>query len=451
MEVFMEFLDDLIENQDRNKITEQNTDPETDAWNDLVNGVAFEDSLHKSTDEKKRGRFRRNRKPSSKRPSRKKTTSRRRKIILAFLGISVFIVWGLIFAVILRTSDMPIIPGAKAPSKPNPTEDAPAQQTLETENPPSPGSEESTTESAPAGESSSDEETGETAEIPPPPSVPGAPFTRFDREIQDNPGFIDLYQLRGQEYIDKGAYEAALADFQYVLARDDSRAEAHAGIGMVYFHLRRWNDAELYFKSALDRNDELSPAYYWLGHIYYYKGEYKAAYHAYDMAAEYDRSNAAAEAWLGITSAKLGDYYETLGAVTRAMSITQDIAVNFVASSWEHLLQDPSDIDGAQGDLLYARELEPNSFITLHALANFYLNYRPERLAEAELLAHYAQNWAQNDIEQAMALHTLGRIYLVKGLNADAEKVFIQAMDLSTVDGFVILAGLPDDFNRSRQ
>ena len=59
-------------------------------------------------------------------------------------------------------------------------------------------------------------------------------------------------------------------------------------------------------------------------------------------------------------------------------------------------MQDPPDIDGAQGDLLYARELEPNGFISLNALANFYLEYRPERLAEAELLAHYAYNWAQN-------------------------------------------------------
>jgi tetratricopeptide (TPR) repeat protein len=276
-------------------------------------------------------------------------------------------------------------------------------------------------------------------------------LTRFDREIQENPEFIDLYQLRGQEYIDIGAYEAALADFQFVLAVDGGRAEAYAGIGRVYFHMRRWNEAERAFQSALELNPELSTAHFWLGHIYYYKGAYKAAFQAFDMAAEYDRSNAAAEAWLAMTSAQLGDYYETLGAVTRAMSITHDIAVIYVASSWENLLRKPPDIDGAQGDLLYARELEPNSFVTLNALASFYLEYRPERLAEAELLAHYAENWAQNDIEQAQALHTLGRIYLAKGLNAEAEKILIQAMDLCTVDGFVILPGLPDDFNRARE
>ena len=450
----MEFLDDLIENKHTGKQPEQDTEPETDAWNDLVNGVAFEDSLNQSgTDKKKkRGNFRRNRKSSARATSKKDSVSRRRKRILTFLGISVFIIWGLIFALILRMTDTDATPSTTAPSNTNPTAAVSVQQDLDTAVPPTQSTDEIDTESTPVEKPSPAEDTDEVpVSFPLPPSVPGAPFTRFDREIQENPEFIDLYQLRGQEYIDKGAYEAALADFQYVLSVNNSRAEAHAGTGRVYFHMRRWHEAELAFQSALALNDELSTAYFWLGHIYYYKGEYKAAFHAYDMAAEYDRSNAAAEAWLAITSAQMGDYFETLGAVTRAMSITQDLSVVFVASSWENLLQEPPDIDGAQGDLLYARELEPNSFITLNALAIFYLNYRPERLAEAELLAHYARNWAQNDIEQAMALHTLGRVYLAKGLNADAEKVFIQAMDLSTVDGFVILPDLPDDFNRSRE
>ena len=48
-------------------------------------------------------------------------------------------------------------------------------------------------------------------------------------------------------------------------------------------------------------------------------------------------------------------------------------------------------------------------------------------------------------------MQTLGRVYLEKGLKADAEKTFIEAMELSTVDGIVILAGLPDDFARSRE
>ena len=442
----MEFLDDLIKNQDTNEQTEQ--EPEDAAWNDLINGMALEDPYDqgRSGQNKNQQRLDRNRKSRKRARSRKGSGSRRRKRVLTILAVSIFIVWGLIFAVILRMRDSNTKPRTTAPSVTGPTTPVTVTEGSDNALTPPQTPAETGVDSIPVEESDVVPESS-----PKPPSIPDAPFTRFDREIQENPEFIDLYQLRGQEYIDKAAYEAALADFQYVLAKDENRAEAYAGMGRVYFHMRRWNEAERAFQSSLGLNEELSTAHFWLGHIYFYKGAYKAAFQAYDMAAEYDRSNAAAEAWLAFTSAELGDYYETLGAVTRAMSITKELSVVFVASSWENLLNDPPDIDGAQGDLLYARELEPNNFITLNALASFYLDYRPERLAEAELLAHYAQNWAQNDIEKAIALHTLGRIYLVKGLNADAEKVLIQAMDLSTVDGFVILPDLPDDFNRSRE
>jgi len=441
----MEFLDDLRKKQDADEQPEQKNVPKDAAWNDLLSGVAFEDSFDKDGTDRKR-------KSQGRVKANKGSTPRRRKRILLFLGICVFLAWGLIFALVLRMTGNPVSPRTSTPSNLSPTAAVTITQDIDNSITPPLSTEEAVTESPPVEKPTPGEETDVVSDSSPSkPPVTGAPFTRFDREIQESPKLIDLYQLRGQEYIDLGAYEAALSDFKYALTLDDTRAEAYAGIGITYFNMRRWNDAELAFQSALERNAELSETHFWLGNIYFYKGEYKAAARAFDMAAEFDRSKAEPEAWLAIASAQLGDYAETLGAVTRAMSLTQDLAVVFVASSWENLLQDPPNVDGAQGDLLFARELEPNGFLSLNALASFYLDYRPERLAEAELLAHYAQNWARNDLEQAIALHTLGRIYLDKGLKADAEKIFIQAMELSTVDGIVILAGLPDDFMRSRE
>ena len=62
-----------------------------------------------------------------------------------------------------------------------------------------------------------------------------------------------------------------------------------------------------------------------------------------------------------------------------------------------------------------ALELEPNQFFTLNALASFYVDHRPERLSEAEVRAIYAGDWAANDVERALALQTLGRVYLELG------------------------------------
>ncbi|MDF1512528.1 MAG: tetratricopeptide repeat protein [Anaerolineae bacterium] len=449
----MEFLDDLIKNQDEQAQPEQESAPKDTSWEDLLRIAASEtlDETEAEIPNPRGSSRRRGRKPRT--GNAQNQRSKRRKRILFFLGMAVLLTWGIAFALVLRSNaNMIILPGLFTQPRPSsetvPTEDSTAEPTQDLEE---------IFETGPTEEPLVEEviTTRDVAKEPTPvptkPPVKDAPFTRFDREIQESPMLIDLYQLRGEEYITLGAYEAALSDFQYVLEKDDSRAEAYAGIGQVFFYLRRWNEAEQAFLSALERNPELSSAHFWLGHIYFYKGEYKAAAKAFDLAAEYDRSDAAAEAWLAIASAQWGDYPEVTGAVTRAMSITQDLAVVFVANSWTKLLLTPPDIDGAQGDLLYAQKLEPNSFLSLNALARFYLEYRPERLAEAELLAHYAQNWAQNDIEKALALQTLGRIYLVKDLKADAEQVFIQAMELATVDGVVVLAGLPDDFVRSRE
>ena len=104
-------------------------------------------------------------------------------------------------------------------------------RTLPTQN-----TEEATPEPLPTEVISPDEETAASPEpAPGKPQIEDAPFTRFDREIEENPEFADLYLVRGQEYIDKRAYEAALADFEYALSLDENRGEPYAGMGKYTF------------------------------------------------------------------------------------------------------------------------------------------------------------------------------------------------------------------------
>ena len=65
-------------------------------------------------------------------------------------------------------------------------------------------------------------------------------------------------------------------------------------------------------------------------------------------------------------------------------------------------------------------------------------------------MAVYAQNWADNEVERAVALHTLGRIYLKQGRNADAREVLGQAANLTSADGEILPAGLIEDLERAR-
>jgi hypothetical protein len=52
-------------------------------------------------------------------------------------------------------------------------------------------------------------------------------------------------------------------------------------------------------------------------------------------------------------------------------------------------------------------------------------------------------------MDEARALHTLGRVRLVQGRREDALEVLAQASDQATVDGAVALPELVEDFDRA--
>ncbi len=296
--------------------------------------------------------------------------------------------------------------------------------------------------------------TGDDATPAPPTAtataIPAGPVaTAFDERLRQDPTNVDLYLQRGYEFLGLGALDAAADDFERGIALDAERAEAYEGLGWARYDQFRWQDAEDAFGSALSFNEDLPTPHFGLGLMAYYRGDYKTAAKAFDWAAELDRQHAEYEAWLAIASARLGDEQEALGAVARAISLTEQLNIVYVAQSWTRVIEEPPDIDGAQGDLLYAQDLEPNNFLTLNAIAQFYLQFRPERLSEAEQLATYALNWAANDVEKAVALQTLGEVYLAQSRMGDAQRMLAEAADLASQDGEIALAGLAEDLARA--
>ena len=67
------------------------------------------------------------------------------------------------------------------------------------------------------------------------------------------------------------------------------------------------------------------------------------------------------------------------------------------------------------------------------------------------MLASYAYNWATNDVERAVALQTLGRVYLQQDRNVDAERAFMEAIDLTSRDGEILLVGLAEDLAKAKE
>lgn len=293
-----------------------------------------------------------------------------------------------------------------------------------------------------------DLEEGASTPLPTPfPTPLPSVSTRLDLQVLQLPNDIELRLQRGAEYLRLRAYDAARSDFEYAVALDVKRPEAHLGLGQACFYLRRWEEAEAELGTAISFNEDLEAAHFWRGIVLYYEGRYEESAAEFDWAAELNPERPKNEAWLALAAAQGRNLEEALGAVGRALALDDQLPVVYLAQAQVNILV--GDYDDAQGNLLYAQDLAPHDFDVLNALASFYADYVPERVVEAEHLILQAQNWAEWDIQQAQALHTLGRIYLAQERKEDAARVLAQAAGLATVDGRVGLPGLVEDMDRA--
>ena len=432
----MEFLDDLRRQRETGKEPEEQrtetprpVSPTVDpaqgeaAWNELLTDTSLEKVFElpeEPTPKQTAGR----------RGRRGTRLSRAQKITLGVLGLLVVLVWGVIILIMSQSMSSASVKGDLEGVVPV------AETTIPTVAP---------SQMAP-------DTTPSPTLSPTPTATPGpAVSTRFDIQIERDLDNVDLYVDRGREYLSLNAYEAGRGDFQTALDLQHGRVEAHIGLGWASFYLWDWDDAQLAFETALLVDSSATEAHFGLGQIYFYRGAYAQAAKHFDQAAEINPQDAVAESWLTMAAAQLGQVDEAHGGAARALAQNPHLAVAYVAQSWARRVQSPPDIDGAQGDLLYAQQLEPNSFLTLNALAQFYVSHRPERVAEAERLAYYAQDWAANEVERVLAQQTLGEVFLAQGRKADAQQVLSEAADRATWNGEILLADLAEDLARARE
>jgi len=262
-----------------------------------------------------------------------------------------------------------------------------------------------------------------------------------------NPTDLDLRQKRGEEYLRLKACQEAVWEFQYILDQDKEHAAAHLGLGRAYFFLLRWEDAEAELGTAISFDDELEDAHFWLGKLLYLEGRYEASMREFDWAAEINPDTPRNEAWLARAAVKNDDLTEAQGAAERAISLDDREPLAYVARAEAEILAE--NYEAAQGDLLYSKDLAPHNFEVLNALARLYTDHFEERLGEAERIAQQAQNWATWSVDEARAVHTLGRVYLAQGRKEAALETLARASDLARVDGEVAIPEIMTDFDRA--
>jgi tetratricopeptide (TPR) repeat protein len=473
----MEFLDDLREQRKAGKqspqkqtAAQESANADQDPWEALLEEASFDETGATAPDTAQKGRKKprqaegrektRTPKPRREKPPRAKAGrerqpatstrpgrkgARRRlsggqKIVVGVLTLLVLAIWIGIAAVLSGAVPLGALFGAGVPAAP---------VTAPMGAPPmgAPPMGESATVT-PVRTPTVAAEAGQPAATPKPTASPtplAMVSTVYDNQIARDPNNIELYLKRGADYLRMGVYAAALADYQHAVTLDDQHPQAYVGLGWTQYFVFAWDDAEAAFAAATALDEATAEAYFGLGLLHYYQGAYTQAVRDFDWAAEINPLNAEAEAWLAMSAAREGDLQEARDAVDRAMLVNQQLPILYIARSWVHKSENPTNLEGAHGDLLYALDLGPNHFLTLNALAGFYAEHRSDRLSEAEVRAIYAGEWAANDVERALALQTLGRVYLSLDRQEDAARVLMQAMDLATVDGKTYLVGLVED------
>ncbi len=401
--------------------------------------------------------------------------TRQQKIILGVLGMLVLLVYAVILTTMLKSMRAKPAPGGQTL-----TVVSPVSTPINWTGHPTATTTASATESVSVTLTPPPDDEGSAAVTPTPTQTPTplpelAVATQYDAQVLEAPNDISLRLKRGNEYLRLQAYKAAEGDFEHVLSLDKQNAEAYVGLGQVYLHTHRWQEAESAFGTAIAFQENLDAAHFNLGYEYYLEGRYEEAAKEFDWTAELRYPAASqvtaarpekdpayvayvtAESWLAISSARQGQAEAAMEAISRtvALSATQatgglpKVPLAYVGRAWAFQAQDPPALDQAQGDLLYAKGIDPYNFEVLNALARFYATYRHERLTEAEQLAQYALDWARDDLQRARALHTMGLVYLAEGRKDAAQQVFSEASNLVTSDGKIAYAELAQDAEKA--
>lgn len=274
-----------------------------------------------------------------------------------------------------------------------------------------------------------------------PSPTPIAPQTRYDLQIAASPDDPALRLQRGYAYIELATYIYAVEDFDAALETDDALSEAYLGRGIAHFYLKEWSAALEDWEQAQNSNPELTEAYVWRGRVLSLQGKPQLALNELRQAVALDETNPDNHLALADALLRSGEQEEAALEYTTVLSSEVRSTEAYVGRAMA--LAQQGDFDAAEADLRSAEEISPHDPAVLNAQARFYGWYGRGDLDTAARMAQLAVNGAKGDLEKALYLDTLGRIYYDQKRYEEAVTALEQAAELATVEGQVIYAEIP--------
>jgi Flp pilus assembly protein TadD len=147
-------------------------------------------------------------------------------------------------------------------------------------------------------------------------------FMEFDKAVQLDRDSSRLLSKRGMVYIAGRMPGNAAADFLNALAKGPDNWLAYEGLGIAFFQMKRYEEAENHFRKALQINRQLWSPHAFLGIIYDYRERYEDAVREYAHAISLSGGNAPLYNNLGTSYLLNGNYEKAAAALTKAVSLT---------------------------------------------------------------------------------------------------------------------------------
>jgi len=283
---------------------------------------------------------------------------------------------------------------------------------------------------------------------PTPTPIPPAPQTRYDLQVAREPENPTLRLQRGYAYMALDAPTYAIEDFDAAIELDDTLAEAYAGRGEALFHIKEWTAAAEDFEVALALNPDLADAHAWRGYLLSERGRHGPAIEALRQAVELDKGDPWKRIVLAQALLRSGSPGEAKIEYTAALALEGRSTEAYVGRAMAYA--EEGDLDAAQADLDSAQGIAPHDPVVLNGQAWLYAWYRDDRLADAEQLAQRAVAGAEDDLQKARYLHTLGWVYYQQERYDEAVATLEEAAALATVEGEVVYGEIVEHLEEAK-
>lgn len=127
----------------------------------------------------------------------------------------------------------------------------------------------------------------------------------YQRILETNKNYPDLYYCKGLLYRDMGMREEAILAFQTAIAQNPNSAEAHYNLGYAYRCKGLHNDAIAEYQKSLDlvtenKTKQRANIHYNLGFSYFSNGQIDNAINAFEKAIKYKPKDKEIHQKLGI-------------------------------------------------------------------------------------------------------------------------------------------------------